>query len=58
VGNAGTSRLVQWSGTGSAVRVAATFPEGLKPEGVVRTTVDGKPRTLVLCDTSRYVLMD
>jgi hypothetical protein len=58
VGNAGTSRLVQWGGTGSAVRVAATFPEGLKPEGVVRTMVGGKPRTLVLCDTSRYVLMD
>jgi hypothetical protein len=58
VGDAGTSRLVQWDGTGAAVRVAATFPDGLKPEGVVRTTVDGKPRTLVLCDTSRYMLMD
>jgi hypothetical protein len=58
VGNAGTSRLVQWDGAGAAVRVAATFPDGLKPEGVVRTTVDGKARTLVLCDTSRYMLMD
>ncbi|MET0556555.1 MAG: DUF3616 domain-containing protein [Vicinamibacteria bacterium] len=58
VGNAGTSRLVRWDGTGSAVTTAATFPDGLKPEGVVRTTVDGKARTLVLCDTSRYMLMD
>jgi hypothetical protein len=58
VGGAGTSRLVRWDGAGAEVSVAATFPDGLKPEGVVRTTVDGKPRTLVLCDTSRYVLMD
>lgn len=58
VGNAGTSRLVRWSGAGPAVSTAATFPDGLKPEGVVRTTVDGRPRTLVLCDSSRYLLMD
>jgi hypothetical protein len=58
VGNAGTSRLVWWDGSGPVVRTAATFPAGLKPEGVARTTVGDRPRTLVLCDTSRYVLMD
>jgi hypothetical protein len=58
VDNAGTPRLVRWNGTGAAVRIAATFPDGLKPEGVVRTTVDGERRTLVLFDTSRYVLID
>jgi hypothetical protein len=49
---------VRRSGSGPSVETVATFPEGLKPEGVVRTTVGGRPRTLVLCDTSRYVLMD
>lgn len=58
VGDAGTSRLVRWSGSGPGVTAVATFPDGLKPEGVVRTTVGDRPRTLVLCDTSRYVLMD
>jgi hypothetical protein len=52
------SRLAQWDGTGSAVRVVATFPDQLKPEGVVRTKVGGKRMTLVLCDTSRYLLLD
>jgi uncharacterized protein DUF3616 len=58
VSGAGTSRLVLWDGKGSAVRVVATFPGHLKPEGVVRTKVGGRPRTLVLCDTSRYLLVD
>lgn len=58
VADAGTSRLVRWNGSGPAVQTVATFPVGLKPEGVVRTTVGDRPRTLVLCDTSRYVLMD
>jgi hypothetical protein len=51
-------RLAQWDGTSAAVRVVATFPDHLKPEGVVRTKVDGKRMTLVLCDTSRYVLIE
>jgi hypothetical protein len=52
------SRLVQWDGTGSGVRPVATFPDQLKPEGVVRTKVGGKRMTLVLCDTSRYLLIE
>jgi hypothetical protein len=35
-----------------------TFPDELKPEGVARTQVGGKGRTLVVCDTSRYMLID
>jgi uncharacterized protein DUF3616 len=58
VSAAGSSRLVHWDGKGSAVRVVTTFPDNLKPEGVVRTRVGGRPRTVVLCDTSRYFLMD
>ena len=51
-------RLAQWDGKASAVRVVATFPDQLKPEGVVRTKVGEKWMTLVLCDTSRYLLID
>ena len=57
VSNAGTSRLVRWDGQGPKVREIATFPGDLKPEGVTRATVGAEDMTLVLCDTSRYVLM-
>jgi hypothetical protein len=46
---------------GRAERPAAARPARTarrRPEGVVQTTVDGRARTLVLCDTSRYLLMD
>ncbi len=58
VSNAGTARLVRWDGSGPAVRDIATFPTDLKPEGVTRAKVGDKVMTLVLCDTSRYLLMD
>ncbi len=58
VQGAGTSRLVRWDGSGASVKVVATFPDDLKPEGVAPTKVGGKAVTLVLCDTSRYLLMD
>lgn len=58
VQGAGTSRLVRWGGSGSSVKVVATFPDDLKPEGVAPAKVGGRTVTLVLCDTSRYVLMD
>jgi len=58
VTDAGTSRLVRWDGRGSGVQLVATLPRHLKPEGVVRTRVGSKDMTLVLCDSSRYLLMD
>lgn len=58
VEHAGTARLMQWDGTSSAAKSVMTFPDDLKPEGVARTQVGGKDRTLVVCDTSRYVLID
>ena len=56
-GNPVASRIVRWDGSGSAVRPAATLPGHLKAEGVVRTVVGGKPVTVVLCDTSQYLLL-
>jgi hypothetical protein len=58
VTGAGTSRLIRWDGNGATGKVVATFPDDLKPEGVAPTKVGGKNVTLVLCDTSRYLLMD
>jgi hypothetical protein len=56
-GNPHPARLVRWDGGGSAVQAVSTFPASLKPEGVARTVVGGKPVTLVLCDTSQYLLL-
>jgi hypothetical protein len=57
VETAGTSRIVQWDGKSHAVARERPFPAQLKPEGVAPTNVGGKRMTLVLCDTSRYVLL-
>jgi len=56
-GNPGPSRIVRWDGSGSAVRVTATLPGHLKAEGIARMVVGGKPVTVVLCDTSQYLLL-
>jgi hypothetical protein len=56
-GNPVASRIVRWDGSGSAVRPAATLPGHLKAEGVARMVVGGKPVTVVLCDTSQYLLL-
>jgi hypothetical protein len=58
VADAGTSRLVRWDGIGPGVKVRATFPDDLKPEGVAPAKVGGRNVTLVLCDTSQYLLVD
>lgn len=56
-GNPHPARLVRWDGEGSAVKVVSTFPAQLKPEGVTRVVVGGRPFTLVICDTSQYLLL-
>jgi hypothetical protein len=56
-GNPIPSRVVRWDGGGAAVRVVATLPARLKAEGIARTTVGGKTVSLVLCDTSQYLLL-
>ena len=56
-GNPIPSRIVRWDGSGPAVRAVATLPAHLKAEGITRLSVGGKKVTLVLCDTSQYVLL-
>jgi hypothetical protein len=58
VNNAGTSRLVQWDGSGASVHVVTTLPRALKPEGVARVELGGRSRTLILSDSSQYLLLD
>jgi hypothetical protein len=58
VEGAGASRLLRWDGRSATASPVATFPKELKPEGAARTKVGGRDRTLVICDTSRYVLID
>jgi hypothetical protein len=57
IGNPIPSRLVRWDGGGSTVRVAAKLPRHLKAEGIARTSVGAKTVSLVLCDTSQYLLL-
>jgi hypothetical protein len=56
-GNPVPSRIVRWDGNAPAGRVVATLPAKLKAEGIARVSVGGKTVTLVLCDTSQYVLL-
>lgn len=51
-------RIVEWSGDGNAVREIARFERRLKPEGITRAVIDGKPRSVVVFDTSRFTLLD
>jgi len=50
-------RIVTWDGAGTAVREVHRFAAGEKPEGVAATTVGGKPATIVVFDTSHYMVL-
>jgi hypothetical protein len=50
-------RVVAWDGAGSAVREIHRFADGEKAEGVAAATVGGKPSTVVVFDTSHYMVL-
>lgn len=54
----GEARLVEWSGQGTATREVRRFAAALKPEGVAATKLAGRDLTVVLCDSSRFLLLD
>lgn len=54
----GQARLVEWAGQGTAVREIRRFAPDLKPEGVAATTIGGRDLTVVLCDSSSFLLLD
>jgi hypothetical protein len=54
----GEARLVEWNGQGTATREIRRFAGALKPEGVAATKLAGRDITVVLCDSSRFLLLD
>ena len=51
-------RIVEWTGTGSAVREVTRYPSRLKPEGITRATIDGRARTIIVFDTGRFTTLE
>ena len=51
-------RILEWTGSGGGVRELARYQRQLKPEGITTAIVDGKPRTVVVFDTSRFAMLD
>ena len=51
-------RVVEWAGDGSTVREVTRYSSRLKPEGITRATIEGRPRTVIVFDTGRFTLLD
>lgn len=51
-------RVVEWKGEGDDVREVARYSSKLKPEGITRTVLEGKSRTLIVFDTGRFTMLD
>lgn len=55
----GDFRIMEWKGEGpDGLRELARFPGKLKPEGITRAMLDGKPTRVVVFDTGRYTLLN
>jgi hypothetical protein len=55
---AGRGRLVEWTAKGTTAREIRRFAPALKPEGVASTRIGGRDVTVVLCDSSQFLLLD
>jgi hypothetical protein len=53
-------QILEWKGDASpaSVRVIASYNRRLKPEGITRATIDGRPVSVLVFDTSRFTLID
>jgi hypothetical protein len=51
-------RVVEWTGDGSTVHEVTRYSSRLKPEGITRATIEGRPRTVIVFDTGRFTLLD
>jgi hypothetical protein len=52
-------RVVEWGGKSeSPLRDISTFSRRLKPEGVTRATLDGRPVSVIVFDTGRFIVVD
>jgi hypothetical protein len=51
-------RVVEWDGVaGVSSREIASHSPGLKPEGITRAELDGRPVSVIVFDTGRYLVM-
>ena len=51
-------RVLEWDGmAGSVPREIATFPRALKPEGITRANVGGRPVRVVVFDVGSFVVL-
>lgn len=53
-------RIVEWKGdaTPASLPVVASFPRTLKPEGITRATIGGRPVSLIVFDVGRFTLLE
>jgi uncharacterized protein DUF3616 len=53
-------RIVEWTGdeAPASLPVVASFSRNLKPEGITRASIAGRPVSVVVFDTSRIALLD
>lgn len=52
-------RIVEWDGqAGSPVREVVAFDRRLKPEGITRMVLDGKPRSVIVFDVGSFVIVE
>ena len=52
-------RILEWDGrSGTPVRELMAFDRRVKPEGITRTTLGGKPVSVIVFDVGRYVVVD
>ena len=53
-------RIVEWKGDAApaSLPVVASFPRTLKPEGITRATIAGRPVSLIVFDVGRFMLLE
>jgi hypothetical protein len=52
-------RLLEWDGqSGAPTRELMAFDRRVKPEGITRATLGGKPVSVIVFDVGRYVVVD
>ena len=52
-------RLMEWNGQpGGAVKETASYSRRLKPEGITRAAIDGRPVSVLVFDVGRFLVAD
>jgi hypothetical protein len=52
-------RVLEWDGrSGSSLRDVSSFNRRLKPEGITRARLDGKPVSVIVFDVGRFIVVE